>query len=196
MRVIIGAALAIAFSAHAAPALAQEQPPPGDRVVSLQVFTNRVDRYVALHRRFEEPLPPMTSEADSWSMLIAKRYLASAIRSARWTAQQGEIFDPATATVFRELIAEAIGDVDPHAFLGRLYPQHPVTHAEHPIVNEPYPKEITHEAPALVVAHLPRLPEDVEYRIAGEDLLLWDTHADLIVDFVPHAFARPVTTAY
>jgi hypothetical protein len=54
-------------------------------------------------------------------------------------------------------------------------------------VNELY-TGITHEAPPVILERLPPLPEHVEYRIGGDDLLLWDVHADIVVDFVPRCF--------
>jgi len=35
--------------------------------------------------------------------------------------------------------------------------------------------------------NLPRLPRELQYRIVGRALLLYDTQADLIVDFIPDA---------
>ena len=34
---------------------------------------------------------------------------------------------------------------------------------------------------------LPKLPEDLEYRFVSRTMILLDTHANLIVDFVPNA---------
>jgi hypothetical protein len=43
------------------------------------------------------------------------------------------------------------------------------------------------------LAALPKLPKELEYRFLGRDLVLWDLHAGLIVDFIPRALAE--TTA-
>jgi len=40
--------------------------------------------------------------------------------------------------------------------------------------------------PALLAA-LPALPEELEYRFVGWDLVLVDTHADLVVDILKDA---------
>lgn len=120
MPIITAFVMGVLVCAHTSMLGAQETA-PGDRAVVIQTFHQRVDAYVRLHRRLEEPLPPMTSEAGSWSMLLAKRYLASAIRMARSTARQGDIFYPEAAGVFRELIAEALEGRDPEAFLRELY---------------------------------------------------------------------------
>jgi hypothetical protein len=39
---------------------------------------------------------------------------------------------------------------------------------------------------------LPRLPEELEYRFVGRDLILRDVKANLIVDFIPGILARPL----
>ena len=41
--------------------------------------------------------------------------------------------------------------------------------------------------PANVLITLPPLPEPLEYRIVGQHLLLLDTSADLIVDYILNA---------
>ena len=41
--------------------------------------------------------------------------------------------------------------------------------------------------PTCLLAALPPLPPELEYRFVGRDLILWDVHAGLIVDFVPRA---------
>ena len=42
--------------------------------------------------------------------------------------------------------------------------------------------------PPQLLAALPRLPAELQYRIIGNSLVLWDHHANLIVDFLPGAF--------
>ena len=40
---------------------------------------------------------------------------------------------------------------------------------------------------AVLLANLPKLPEDLEYRIIGHTLILRDVHANIIVDYLPKA---------
>jgi hypothetical protein len=44
--------------------------------------------------------------------------------------------------------------------------------------------------PALL-ATLPSLPEQLEYRVVGWDLVLVDVHADLVLDVLKDALPRP-----
>lgn len=193
MRIIVAAVIAMNIGGHTRVFQGQAAA-PGERAAVLQEFQERVAAYVRLHRRLEEPLPPMTRDVGSWSMLIARRYLASAIRHARPAAQQGDIFFPAAASVFRQIFVDALEGQDAEAFLREFYEPHSVTHAVHPYVNEPYPTAITHDVPPLILQRLPTLCEHLEYRVVGHDLLLWDVHAELVVDFVPDAFPRAAET--
>ena len=188
MRRVAVVVVTLVFGATAMMLAVQESQPP-DRAALLYEFDRRVDAYVRLHWWFEEPFVPVLGETGSHSMLIAQGYLASAIREARATAQQGDIFFPAAAAMFREVIAQALEGRDTDSFLREFYLPHPVTHAVHPRINEPYPGSITHEVPPVVLRRLAPLSEHLEYRIAGHDLLLWDVHADLLVDLVPDAFS-------
>jgi hypothetical protein len=60
-------------------------------------------------------------------------------------------------------------------------------------VNADYPagRSIAMMPPSLLAA-LPRLPPELRYGFVGRDLILWDPHAGLIVDFVANAI--PETT--
>ena len=42
--------------------------------------------------------------------------------------------------------------------------------------------------PACLAAVLPRLPEELEYRVVGVTLVLVDVHANLVVDVLHGAF--------
>ena len=59
-----------------------------------------------------------------------------------------------------------------------------------PCVNDSYPDggALTTMPPQLLQI-LPRLPSGLEYRFIGRDLILWDTHAGLIIDFIPRALS-------
>ncbi len=55
-------------------------------------------------------------------------------------------------------------------------------------VNMEYPKdEPLARVPPLRLARLPRLPDGLEYRFMGHDLILRDSTTNLIVDFIHQA---------
>jgi hypothetical protein len=187
-----GSALAVAIAAAGA-AGARAQSAVLDADAALSVFHERVDSYVALHRRLAPPLAAADS-TDPLSRLLTKQYLASAIRSSRRTAQQGDIFTPDVAAVFRQLLADSIGERDGETFLAELGGSEVVPHGMHPTVNEPFSMTAVLRIPPGVRLGLPPLPAELDYRIAAHDLLLWDIYAGIVVDFVPNAFVTHVVT--
>jgi hypothetical protein len=48
--------------------------------------------------------------------------------------------------------------------------------------------------PSTVRLGLPPIPAELDYRIAGHDLVLWDIYAGIVVDFVPDALTSRVST--
>ena len=55
-------------------------------------------------------------------------------------------------------------------------------------VNMRYPENAPlPTVPPNLLANLPQLPEDLEYRIVGNALMLRDVHANLVIDFIPRA---------
>jgi hypothetical protein len=55
-------------------------------------------------------------------------------------------------------------------------------------VNARYPEAAPlPTVPPNLLASLPPLPKDLEYRIVGNDLILRDVHANVIIDFIPMA---------
>jgi hypothetical protein len=149
-------------------------------------FLQRVDEYVGLHRRLEAPLPREVVTADPAVLFESKRALAAAIRAARADAEQGEIFSPAMARYFRILIADAIKEGGIEDLLAIIEDENTVHIPAAVNVDYPAGRSISLMPPCLLAA-LPPLPPELEYRFVGPDLILWDVHAGVIVDFVPNA---------
>jgi hypothetical protein len=165
-----------------------------EREAALRLFHLRVEEYAALHRRLEGPLPPLTTTRNMLRNYVAQQLLANAIRKARRGVQQGVIFSPDVATVFRALISDALEGQDLEVFLRELHSEHAGVEDLRAVINEPLPEEATHEMPVILLHVLPALPADVEYRIVCRDLVLWDIHANLVLDYVPNAFGPTDTT--
>ena len=164
-----------------------------DADAALRVFHERVESYAALHRRLAPP-PPTTLATDPLSKLLTSRYLAEAMRSERRFAGQGDIFTPEVATIFRWMLADSIGELDGEGFLTALNAGVPVPRGLHPTVNETYTMAPLYRIPAEVRSGLPKLPAELDYRLAAHDLVLWDIYAGIVVDFVPDIVTSPVAT--
>ncbi len=190
-RIIAGGALAAAALVVAPAARAQYAVFDADS--ALGAFHERVQTYAALHRRLAPPPSAITS-TDPMSKLLTRQYLAAAIRGARRYAQQGEIFTPDVATLFRWMLADSIGERDGESFLTALNGGEPVAPGMHPTVNEPYSMTPLLRLPQDVRFGLPPIPAELDYRIAGHDLVLWDIYAGIVVDFVPNTLTSRVST--
>jgi hypothetical protein len=58
-------------------------------------------------------------------------------------------------------------------------------------VNARYPDTVpVSTVPPPILQTLPKLAEDLEYRFVGENLIILDSHAHVIADFIPDAFPK------
>ena len=145
-------------------------------------FTIRVNAYSELRRRLESRLPDVTVTNDVGQITRARRTVARAIRVARPGAVQGEFFTAATSAQFQLVLAllmdakmwAVIMDENPGAF-------------RHDIDGS-YPDEKTFSTmPGIVLARLPELPDDIQFRFIGRHLILYDVRANTIIDRLPFA---------
>jgi hypothetical protein len=151
---------------------------PSDEAILAQ-FASAVDAYVILHRQLEGPVPTIRSSDDADEIRRAVEALGAKIRASRREARAGEIFTPALARVIQARIAVGCrGDVEAvHASAHEETP--PLRRA---VVNGHWPGQALTFMPPNVLCQLPTLPEELEYRFVNRDLVLWDAHADVVVD--------------
>lgn len=155
----------------------------GDHGAAVRVFAERVERYAWLRTRFEQPLPPFDADRRPRSLLLMRRYLASAIRTARAHVTQGNVFAPPVDGLFRETIGRAVYEIDIEGLVD--------DGAEDPVdlmVNEPLPEWALHPVPPALLERLPPVPGAISYKMAGGALVLWDDHAEILIDALPDAF--------
>jgi hypothetical protein len=145
-------------------------------------FSTRVWDYLELRTELEKGLPPLTVTDDPAEIRRAVRALAKKIHVARAEAKQGDIFTPTISVEFKKVLFlemdantwAAIMDDNPGKISNRI--------------NVTYPSKRTlSTVPANILARLPRLPEDIQYRFFGRDLILHDTRSNLILDRIPYA---------
>lgn len=156
-----------------------------ERGEAVATFAVRVEAYAAMRARFEEPFPPFDPPRDEWSMFLSRRYLAAAIRAARAPARRGSVFTPLTCAFFREQLTKV-----PSGVMERLKSGERVEGAAPLIVHEPLPEWAMQPLPQAVTEALPPLPAGMLYRLAGPDLILWDAHAEIVIDVLVDAFLR------
>jgi hypothetical protein len=170
----------------AAPAVAVAQhETTADREAALKAFTDRVDKYVELKKKLQADLPkPKSGDRGTGKAEATEDTMAARLKAARKDAKPGDVFGDA-APLFKRIIqhdTETRGLRDAYASMQEVPVQNP------PAVNAVYPeKAALATVPPLILVNLPRLPDGLEYRFMGRDLILRDREANIIVDFVPGA---------
>jgi hypothetical protein len=160
---------------------------------ALATFGERTAAYAAVHRQVERRLPALEAAQTFHSLYQTRVMFARAIKAARPTGQEGDIFTPAVGDAFRTIIARALSGIDSEAFLRNLYEDQETAPGFRPRVYDSYPEWATHEVPIVLLERLPLLPEELEYRLLDHDLILWDVDANLIIDVLPDAIPGPTS---
>jgi len=147
-------------------------------------FSERVSRYVELRTSLERGSPKLAVTDDPGEIRRAQGALANKMRRARVGARQGDIFSSTISAEFRHVLLlettpatmATIMDENPGDLLRRI--------------NRAYPTgKPRASVPAGILALLPTLPDDLQYRFVGRALILIDTRTNLILDRMPCAIA-------
>jgi hypothetical protein len=154
--------------------------------LALQDFKKRIDGYVALHKRIAKETPPLKQTDDASKIKTAQETLSGKIRAARADAKPGDIFTPKVRAQFRRILQPELTGEDGRDAKKVLKDDAP--EAVPLKVNAVYPAGAAlPTVPSKLLLNLPQLPEELEYRIIDKHLILRDTKANIIVDFVPNA---------
>jgi len=182
-RACSGFVFALTFSLILLGAAGLQAPPVNEDSLALKEFADAVQEYVRLHKQLAGSLTPHKQSADPAKIMAYQDSLARKIQEARAGAKQGDIFTPASALRFRRLIKNHFQG--PHATQSKeaIRRGDPVKVVLR--VNDCYPKGVPLTTmPATLLQNLPQLPEEVKYGIVNKDLILRDTRAHLVVDFI------------
>jgi hypothetical protein len=149
-------------------------------------FMRRVEDYVALHRQLERTLPALPDDATPVQIDQAQRGLFALLTAARAGARRGDLFTPGMTAFVQDLLGRMFAGEAGRRLRASLMDENV---KELPLrVNQRYPDEIPLATmPPRLLKALPTLPEQMEFRFVASQFVLLDTHAHLIVDFIPGA---------
>lgn len=151
-------------------------------------FKAKVEEYAKLHRRLARGDARLKETDDPAEINTAMETLAAKVQAARRDARHGDIFTPRVRPAFRRLLAPELKGEDGADAKVVLRDDAPAPGTVPFKVNAPYPDDQPRPTvPVNLLLTLPTLPEPLEYRIVGQHLLLLDTDADLIVDYILNA---------
>ena len=154
----------------------------------LQDFRARIDSYMQLRTKAVDAVADAEVTRDPAEIAARKEALAARIRALRPDARAGDIFTSAIRAHFRKLLAPRLTGAKGEQAVEVIEDVAPAPGAVPIDVNAKYPSGVPlPSVPPSILRALPTLPEALEYRIIGSDLVLIDQPADLIVDYIRNA---------
>jgi hypothetical protein len=158
----------------------------------LDEFQSSVARYVALRQYVAAALRPIPLSDHPSQVHDAIRSLHEAIRQARASAHEGDVFSPRVAGRLRARITTALETSQREG--ARLFDDVDEDEQTNPVaaqVNQWFPWKAGAGISAKLISTLPPLPTPLEYRFVRRDLVLVDIDADIVVDILRNALPTP-----
>src|SRR5688572_2208073 len=156
-------------------------PPTEAQAAALRDFQQRLDEYVKMRTRLALKLVPLAPTASASELTTRQESLTAALREARKTAKQGDLIPIGVASQLRTIIAADFKQRNPEARQA-AFEEVPAGFAL--VINRTYPaKEALPTVPPLLLAKLPVLPDDLQYRFVGRHLVILDGDTQMIVDY-------------
>lgn len=155
-------------------------------------FLKRVDAYMQLHKKLEAMLPRLPDHATPQQIDQNQRALGALVAQARADAKPGDLFTPDMQRLVRRLFADVFKGRAGRDAKRQIHDEpHPVT----PEINKRYPDSVPLATmPLRVLAELPKLQDELEYRFVDRHLILMDVHAHIILDYVLNAIPADSAT--
>ena len=154
----------------------------------MQDFVKRVEAYVALHKKLESTGPTLPQQTTPTVVDAHQRALSTLIQEARKDAKPADLLTPAMQRRIRNLLRPIFAGPEGRQIKTEILDNEYKGNVRL-AVNARYPDDVPiSTVPPQVLAALPKLPEEVEYRFIQNRLILFDVHAHLIIDFMDRAF--------
>jgi hypothetical protein len=152
-------------------------------------FLAGVRDYMALHTAARASLPPLPPDPTPEQIDTRQRALARRIEQMRAKAAPGDVFTPRARAHLRTQLLRVLSGTQGAELRASIMDENPGRVQLR--VNGRYPDTVPlSTVPYQVLAVLPALPEELEYRFIGARLLLLDAHAHLVVDYMDDALPK------
>lgn len=190
---VAGLVCAIALAAGAeqgSPVPRKDPIDPKDKPAVAE-FQSGIDKYESARKAAQANLPELKPTHEVGRINAEKRSLADAIRAARKGAKQGDVFTPAASEFFRRTVSSEMKGRSGKPARGAIK-EDTSKLAVKVEVNGNYPSgQPLSMVPPSLLLRLPKLPKGLDYRFVGRALILRDSDADLIVDYLPDVVPAP-----
>ena len=134
--------------------------------------------------------PKLPKEATPQQIDADQRARERLVAEARATAKPGDLFTPEKQRIIHQRFNAIFRGTRGQQIKKYIHDEpHPVS----PAINKRYPDEVpTSTMPPSVLAALPKLPDELEYRFVANHLILMDVHAYVILDYVLDAIPATI----
>ena len=185
------AAAVLALGVLAAPAGA-DFPAPDDaepQAAALQEFQKRLADYVTMRTDLAKRLEPLSPTASAAELSTRQESLAAAIRSTRKDARPGDLIPAGVAAQLRTTVANDFKARTPEA---RKAAVREIAGGVALKINRAFPANAAlPTVPPLLLAKLPTLPDNLQYRFVDRHLVIVDGDTQIIIDYVPDVLPVP-----
>jgi len=166
---------------------------------TLRKFQHEVEEYIELRKEVLKEIPPVAADASADQLANHQKALTDAIIAYRKGKKRGDIFKPSVEAAIRRVLHEEFSGPDGPAIIdgvkqgnpkveGNPLQQDPSKESRKAVtiaVNARYPAGAPYSSvPPSLLLKLPLLPEQVRYRFVGRALILRDTEANVILDYI------------
>src|SRR5689334_1263844 len=164
--------------------LSASSAPQKPDTAAIKDFQARIAGYLALQKH--QGLPNQSTSSPS-KLAEQEQQRVEKTRKARPAGRQGDIFTPDIAAYFKRQIASTMRGPDGAKIRASLRHAEPLPNI-HLQVNAKYPSDLPLQStPPTLLMNLPRLPKELQYRVVGSTLVLYDVLSGLVVDLIPAA---------
>ena len=179
----VGGAVALLVCVQAASAQAPKPvAKPDPQGAALEDFQTRLNGYIDLRAKLARELKPLSPTASASELATRQDSLAAAIRSARNTARKGDLIPTRVAELLRTIVQSDFRSRNAEA---RRAAFSEVTNGALPIINRMFPAQAAlPTVPPLLLAKLPALPDNLQYRFMDQHLVILDGDTQIIIDYV------------
>lgn len=156
---------------------------------AIRRFDAAIANYIALRTRLLNEVHAPKPESTSTGLNQASDALAAAIQRSRRNARPGDLFVAPAAIAIKKRIVDTIQRENLELVLSNIDDEE--RGAASPRIHMRFPAAAAMATmPPSLLAVLPNLPKELEYRIVGEYLILRDVEAALVVDVISSAVPR------
>lgn len=182
-------AMSVVFSTAAAWPAPQITPGAPAEAAAIEQFHGEIAKYMAFRRQLLDEVGGPVANSSALELNNASDALAAAIERARPNARPGSFFLPPVADVLKRRVSGAVRTANLAPVLAAIDDDGPVIGKPAVYLRFPTHTQMATMPPSLL-AVLPSLPKEIEYRIVGNFLVLRDVDAALILDYIPAALPR------